>query len=122
MPASRWPTARETRTKYDLATTAAAAMAYIVLNQTDSVGVATLAGNVRSFLRPSGQITQLREACRVMTEGPFTGPASLGPILNELAGRTGRRGIAFVFSDLLDDMPQPFSTACSTSVTRSMRS
>jgi uncharacterized protein (DUF58 family) len=94
-----------TRTKYDLAITVAAAMAYIVLNQTDSVGVAILAGNVRSFLRPSGQITQLREACRVMTEGPFTGPASLGPILNELAGRTGRRGIAFVFSDLLDDAP-----------------
>ena len=53
------------RTKYDLACSAAAAMAYLVLNQTDSVGVATLAGGVRSFLRPSGQITQLREACRV---------------------------------------------------------
>jgi uncharacterized protein (DUF58 family) len=94
-----------TRTKYDLACSAAAAMAYLVLNQTDSVGVATLAGGVRSFLRPSGQITQLREACRVMAEGPFPGPALLGPVMNELAARTGRRGIAFVFSDLLDDAP-----------------
>jgi uncharacterized protein (DUF58 family) len=94
-----------TRTKYDLACSAAAAMAYLVLNQTDSVGVATLAGGVRSFLRPSGQITQLREACRVMTEGPYSGPALLGPVMNELAGRTGRRGFAFVFSDLLDDVP-----------------
>ena len=33
------------------------------------------------------------------------GPAELGRVLNELAGRTGRRGIAFVFSDLLDDVP-----------------
>jgi uncharacterized protein (DUF58 family) len=40
-----------------------------------------------------------------MTAGPFAGPADLGPALNELAGRTGRRGIAFVFSDLLDDVP-----------------
>lgn len=94
-----------TRTKYDLACRAAAAMAYLVLTQTDSVGVATLASGTRGFLRPSGQITQLREACRVMTEGPFAGPAQLGPALNELAGRTGRRGIAFVFSDLLDDVP-----------------
>jgi uncharacterized protein (DUF58 family) len=91
------------RTKYDLACTAAAAMAYLVLNQTDSVGVATLAGGVRSFLRPSGQITQLREACTAMLDGPFPGPAMLGPVMNELAARTGRRGIAFVFSDLLDD-------------------
>jgi uncharacterized protein (DUF58 family) len=93
------------RTKYELACTAAAAMAYLVLNQTDSVGLALLAGEVRSFLRPSGQITQLREACRAMTEGPFPGPAQLGKVLNEVAGRTGRRGIAFVFSDLLDDVP-----------------
>lgn len=93
-----------TRTKYDLACAAAAAMAFLVLTQTDSVGLATLAGGVRAFLRPSGQITQLREACRVMTEGPYTGPAGLGPVMNELAARTGRRGIAFVFSDLLDDV------------------
>ncbi|WP_439627244.1 DUF58 domain-containing protein [Gemmata sp.] len=93
------------RTKYDLACGAAAAMAYLVLTQTDSVGVATLAGGTRGFLRPSGQITQLREACRVMTDGPFAGPAELGTVLNELAGRTGRRGVAFVFSDLLDDVP-----------------
>jgi uncharacterized protein (DUF58 family) len=93
------------RTKYELACGAAAAMAYLVLNQTDSVGVATLASGVRAFLRPSGQITQIREACRVMSEGPFEGPAELGSVLNELAGRTGRRGIAFIFSDLLDDVP-----------------
>jgi len=92
------------RTKYDLACGAAAAMAYLVLNQTDSVGVATLASAPRAFLRPSGQITQLREACRAMTDGPYPGPAELGKVLNELAGRTGRRGIAFVFSDLLDDV------------------
>src|SRR3954463_11093772 len=61
------------RTKYDLACGAAAAMAYLVLNQTDAVGLATLAGGVRAFLRPSGQITQLREACRAMADGPFEG-------------------------------------------------
>ncbi len=93
------------RTKYDLASAAAAAMAYLVLQQTDSVGIGTLAGGVRAFLRPSGQMIQLREACRVIADGPYPGPAMLGPVLNELAGRTGRRGMAFVFSDLLDDVP-----------------
>src|SRR5437660_3080563 len=41
------------RTKYDAACTAAAALAYLVLRQTDAAGLATIAGGVREFLRPS---------------------------------------------------------------------
>src|SRR5438270_9156126 len=52
------------RTKYDVACVAAAAMAYLVLQQADSVGLATMAGGVRAFLRPSGGMNQLREAVR----------------------------------------------------------
>jgi uncharacterized protein (DUF58 family) len=93
------------RTKYDVACAAAAAMAYLVLQQSDSVGLATMAGGARAFLRGAGGMNQLREACRALAEGPYPGPANLGRVLHELAGRTGRRGIAFVFSDLLDDVP-----------------
>src|SRR5262245_14597236 len=42
------------RTKYDVACVTAAAMAYLVLQQADSVGVATMAGSVRNFVRPCG--------------------------------------------------------------------
>lgn len=93
------------RTKYDLASSAAAAMAFLILQQGDSVGLATMAGQVRAFLRGTGGMNQLREACRALAEGPFAGPANLGRVLHELAGRIGRRGIVFVFSDLLDDVP-----------------
>lgn len=92
------------RSKYDVASLAAAAMAFLVLQQSDSVGLAAVAGSVRSFLRPSGQMNQLREAVRVLTEGPYDGPANLGRTLHEFASRSGRRGIAFVFTDLLDDI------------------
>jgi uncharacterized protein (DUF58 family) len=94
------------RTKYDLACSAAAAISYLTLQQTDSVGLATLAAGVKAFLRPSGQIAQLREACRVMADGPYPEHARLGIVLNELASRTGRRGVVFVLSDLLDDVPE----------------
>src|SRR4051812_25670177 len=93
------------RTKYDTAAVAASAMAFLVLQQADSVGVGTVAGGVRGFLRPSGGTNQLREAVRVLADGPFGGPANLGPSLHELAARTGRRGVVFVVSDLLDDVP-----------------
>jgi len=92
-----------TRSKYDLACGAAAALAFLTLQQADSVGLATLAGGIRAYLRGSGGMNQLREACRALADGPYTGPANLGRNLHELAGRTGRRGIVFVFSDLLDD-------------------
>ncbi len=95
-----------TRTKYDLACTAAAAMAYLVLQQADSVGVSLVANDVRAYLRPSGQMNQLREACRVMVDGPFAGSRGIARGVDELATRTGRRGIVFLFSDLLDDVPE----------------
>jgi uncharacterized protein (DUF58 family) len=93
------------RSKYDLACTAAAAMAYLILQQADSVGVGLLANGVRAFLRPSGLMNQLREACRAMATGPFPGAAGIARGVDELAGRTGRRGVVLVFSDLLDDVP-----------------
>jgi uncharacterized protein (DUF58 family) len=93
------------RTKYDLACTAAAAMAHLVLQQSDSVGLSLVANGIRAFLRPSGQSNQLREACRAMADGPFPGPGGVARGIDELAGRTGRRGIVFLFSDLLDDVP-----------------
>jgi uncharacterized protein (DUF58 family) len=94
------------RSKYDLACTAAAAMAHLVLQQADSVGLALVADGVRAFLRPSGQGGQLRETCRAMTDGPFPGPGGIARGVNELVGRTGRRGVVFLFSDLLDDVPE----------------
>jgi uncharacterized protein (DUF58 family) len=93
------------RTKYAVACSAAAALGYLVLQQGDSLGLATLAGGVRAFLRGAGGMNQLREAGRALADGPYPGPANLGKNLHELAGRTGRRGIVFIFSDLLDDVP-----------------
>lgn len=93
------------RSKYDLACSAAAAMAYLVLQQADIVGLSLVANGVRALLRPSGQTNQLREACRVMATGPFSDGTGIARGVDELAGRTGRRGIVFVFSDLLDDVP-----------------
>ncbi len=94
-----------TRSKYELACTAAAAMAHLILKQADSVALGLVAGTVRGFLRPSGQSNQLREACRAMATGPFPGTGGIARAVDELAGRTGRRGVVMLFSDLLDDVP-----------------
>jgi uncharacterized protein (DUF58 family) len=94
-----------TRSKYDMACTVAACLAHLVLQQADTMGLSMVANGVRAFLRPSGQMNQLREACRALATGPFPGPGGIARGIDELAGRTGRRGVVCVFSDLLDDVP-----------------
>src|ERR687883_853466 len=47
--------------KYDYACLLAAALSYLVLHQQDSVGLVTFDDQVRTFLRPSGQASRLKE-------------------------------------------------------------
>src|SRR5207245_3431981 len=55
--------------KYDYACMAAAALAYLVLQQADSIGFITFYSQVRTFLKPSGQKSQLKEMVHVMNQG-----------------------------------------------------
>lgn len=94
------------RSKYETACRAAAALAFLILQQTDSVGLATFDKTVRHFLRPSARAgNHYRELLRLLLDGPTDRPANTGAMVDELAGRLGRRGIVFLFSDLLDDVP-----------------
>jgi uncharacterized protein (DUF58 family) len=91
--------------KYDLACMAAGSLAYLILQQSDSVGLALFDARVRSFLRPSGQPSQLKEVVRALEGGTSAAPTKLGPVLHEVAGRARRRGLVLLFSDLFDDVP-----------------
>ncbi|QEL19103.1 DUF58 domain-containing protein [Limnoglobus roseus] len=94
------------RSKYEVACSAAAALAFLILQQTDSVGLVTFADGVRHFLRPSARAgNHFREILKLLLDGPAATPADTGKVLDEVAGRLGRRGIVFLFSDLLDDVP-----------------
>ena len=90
-------------TKFDTAATLAAAIGYLAVQQTDSVGLVTFADRAGVRVRPSGQPGQVRELLRVFADGPSDRPSSAGRAVRDLAGLLGRRGIVFVFSDLLDD-------------------
>ncbi len=98
--AFRW----QHRSKQETASLAAAALAYLVLGQSDSVGLMTLRGGTAAdVLHPASQMLQLQEICRLLVQPLPSGPADFGRALEEAAARTGRRGVVFVFSDLLDE-------------------
>ena len=91
-------------TKYDVACTLAAALAYLVVQQSDTAGLQVFADRVRVGLKPSGSQKQVREVIRWLAEGPYEGVSNSGRALRDLGGLLGRRAVVFAFTDLLDDV------------------
>jgi uncharacterized protein (DUF58 family) len=92
------------RSKFATAAVAAAAMSYLILAQSDSVGLILLADQAApTELRPASQLIQLREICRQLAMGPSRRAVDIGQLLHQLAAQTGRRRMIFLFSDLLDE-------------------
>jgi uncharacterized protein (DUF58 family) len=81
----------------------AASIAYLVLQQQDSVGLATFDDQVRRYLRPSGQPSHLKELFHVMDTQPARRKSELASIFHDMAERFKRRGIVVVLSDFFDD-------------------
>src|SRR5436190_21682140 len=89
--------------KYDYACMAAAALAYLILHQQDSVGLVTFDNQVRKFLRPSSQPSHLKQIVHTLNSGSGVEKTQLAPIFHDLAERISRRAIVAVISDLFDE-------------------
>lgn len=82
----------------------AAALAYMVLQQQDSVGLATFDDAVRRYLKPAGQPSHLKELIHVLDVTPARAKTDTGQVFNDLAERLNKRGVVVVLSDLFDDV------------------
>ena len=78
---------KEGLTKYDYACTAAAALAYLVLHQADSVGFVIFDSQVRTFMKPSSQPSHLKEIITVMNHGAGREKSHMAPLFHDLAER-----------------------------------
>ena len=90
--------------KLEYAQCVAASLAYLVLRQQDSVGLATFDDQVRRMMRPSSSPAQLNQLLQTMEEVTATEKTNTGPIFHDLAERFNRRGIVVILSDLFDDV------------------
>ncbi|MFN4259909.1 MAG: DUF58 domain-containing protein [Gemmataceae bacterium] len=95
--------------KYDYACMIAAALAYLTLNQQDSVGLVTFDDQVRQFLRPLSQPSRLKDLIQVMNQGAGARKTNLGPLFHELAERINRRALIIILSDMFDEVPHLLS-------------
>jgi uncharacterized protein (DUF58 family) len=90
--------------KFDYARRAAAALAYLVLHQQDSVGLAVFDSEICTLVRPGGNPSHLKEILHVLENARAERKTSVGPIFHDLAERVRRRGIVIVLSDLFDNV------------------
>lgn len=89
--------------KLEYARHLSAALAWLVVQQQDAVGLATFDRDVSNFLRSSSQPSHLKHVLHVLETAPATGETALGPILHSLAERIRKRGLVILLSDLFDD-------------------
>jgi uncharacterized protein (DUF58 family) len=91
-------------TKLEYAQCAAAALAYLVLQQQDSVGLTTFDQEIRRHVRASSHPSHLKQVLSVMEESVPERKTATGPIFHELAERLKKRGVVVILSDLFDDV------------------
>ena len=91
-------------TKYEYATALAAAIAYLTLQQQDSVGLTLFDEHLTEFVRPSSSAMHWKTLIHELATRTGRAKTSLGRVLHELAERISHRLLIILISDLFDDV------------------
>ena len=92
-----------TWTKYDHATAIAASLAYMAIQQQDSVGLAIFDQALTRYFKPSNSPAQWKLVINELQQVPRWNKTSTGRILDQLAEKLNHRSLIVLLSDLFDD-------------------
>ena len=81
----------------------AAAIAFLMIRQRDSVGLVTFSDSLKSYVPPRSVQSQLKEIIKVLSSVEPSGVTITGDILHTLAERISVRGLVVIISDLIVD-------------------
>lgn len=99
-----WAPADSSKTsKYDYACSLAAAIGFLIVKQHDRVGLSFAQGGLMQFVAPRSALSHLSAMMDSMEQARPKGAAHLADAIRDLAGRSGRREVLIVMSDLLED-------------------
>jgi uncharacterized protein (DUF58 family) len=87
-------------TKFEYAARMVAAMAYLMLGQTESVGLATFSSKLDQWLVPHAHSKQLSRVIETLERTEPTGGPSTETAMHQVADRLGRRSLVILVSDL----------------------
>lgn len=85
--------------KLEYARRLAAALAYLMISQADSVGLVTFDTEVREQVPPRASSGHFNTLLKSLAQTEARGETNLAPILHGLSGRLKRRGLVLILSD-----------------------
>ena len=91
---------RKNGAKFDYAASLAASLGYLMLGQTESVGLAVFRKRIDAYLSPRGGTAQLARVIDLLERTNPRGESSLAPALHDAGNRLERRALVIVISDL----------------------
>lgn len=89
--------------KFAYAQSLAAALAWLVLQQQDAVGLLVFDTQIRGKLPPSNATAQLQRLLQTLEAAQPAGPTRVGKTLRRIAEQLTKRGVVILLSDLFDD-------------------
>ncbi len=91
-------------TKHHYAVRLAACLAYLMLQQQDSVGLATFDTRIRKHVPPRARPKHLRILLETMAAAKLGGETELGEVFHEMVPKIHRRGLLIILSDCFGDV------------------
>ena len=91
-------------TKHEYATRLAACLSYLMLQQTDGVGLMTFDTELRTYIPPRSLPSHMRVIVDALEKSQPGGETSLGKVFHELVQKVHRRGLLIIISDCFDDV------------------
>jgi uncharacterized protein (DUF58 family) len=85
--------------KFDYAAKLVASLAYLMLGQTETVGLALVSKKLEQWVAPQGGSSHLSRVIDTLERAAPKGEASLAQATHEAADRLGRRALVIVISD-----------------------
>ena len=92
--------------KCDYAVRLAACVSYLMLQQQDSVGLATFDSQVRRYIPPRSKATHLQAIIDELGQSTPGEETELGAVFHELVPKIHRRGLLIILSDLFGDVDE----------------
>ncbi len=89
--------------KLEYAKYLAASLAYLVVEQGDSAGVAVFDGELQNYIEPKGSTRILHDISSELERVHPHPRTNVGAMLHDFAHRMSRRGFVMLFSDLFDN-------------------
>jgi uncharacterized protein (DUF58 family) len=90
--------------KFEYATKLAACLSYLMLQQSDGVGLVTFDTEIRRYIPPRSRMSHMRTILGELEAGKPGGETELGKVFHDLVPKLHRRGLLIIISDCFGEV------------------